>query len=64
MSNFASFVDRLVGATFKAPPSARYRESPAKWLACADAVFAAFTEFLLSALIFLTIAGMLVAIGG
>jgi hypothetical protein len=64
VSSFASFVDRLVGARLKAPRSARHREWPARWLACADAVFAGLTEFLLSTLIFLTIAGLVVAIGG
>ena len=60
MSDFASLVDRLVGATHKAPRSARY----GKWLAGAAAAFAALTEFLLSTLIFLTIAGVVVALGG
>ena len=64
MSNFATFVVRLVGTMHKAPSSTKCGEGLAKWLAGADAVFAAFTEFLLSTLIFLTIAGVVVAIGG
>jgi hypothetical protein len=64
LSNFASLVDRLAGATQKVPRSARYGEGRAKWFVGADAVFAGFTEFLLSTLIFLTIAGVVVAIGG
>jgi hypothetical protein len=63
LSNFASFVDRVVGATHKMSRSTQYGEWRAKWLAGVDAVFAALTEFLLSTLIFLTIAGVIVAIG-
>lgn len=64
MSNFASFVDRLAGATRKAPRSARYGEWRVKWFLGADAVFAGFTDFLLSLLVFLTVASVIVAIGG
>jgi len=63
LSDFASFVDRLVGGRHKAPGSARHGEAVARWLNGADAVFGAVTEFLLSLLIFLTVAGAVVAIG-
>jgi hypothetical protein len=64
LSDFASFVNRLVGTTGKVSRATQYGERWATWLAGADAVFGALTEFLLSALIFLTIAGVIVAIGG
>jgi hypothetical protein len=64
LSNFASFVDRLAGATRKAPRSARHGGWRAEWFLGADAVFAGFTDFLLSLLVFLTVAGVIVAIGG
>jgi hypothetical protein len=64
LSNFASFVDRLAEAAHKVPGSARYGSGLAKWFAGADTAFGGLTEFLLSTLIFLTIAGVVVALGG
>jgi hypothetical protein len=63
LSNFASFINRLAGATDKVSRSTQYGGRWGRWLAGADAVFAGLTEFLLSALIFLTIAGVIVALG-
>jgi hypothetical protein len=59
LSDFASFIDRLVGGRH----TARHGEAVARWLNGADAVFGAVTEFLLSLLIFLTVAGAVVTIG-
>ncbi len=64
MADFTSFVGRQAGATQKANRSARYGEWRTKWLAGTDAVFTDLTGFVLSTLIFLTIAGFVVVIGG
>jgi len=64
VADFTSFVGRQSGATQKANRPARYGEWRAKWLAGANAIFTDLTGFVLSTLIFLTIAGVVVAIGG
>ena len=63
MSNFTSFVDRVVGATYKAPRLGSDGRLRASWSTAAETIFGALTEFVLSTLVFLTVAGVLVSIG-